>query len=86
MTRRTADKILQGLRDVIEGNFARATFIGIDWGRKDFTACRCPRCTTNHRWRKRTPKHCRHCGLEFKFTSNESAEQAARYPQESTSD
>lgn len=62
-----SEKILQG----IPNGDKQIVFIGIDWGRKDWTAAMCGRCQTPHRWRKRTPKHCRHCGLDFKFTANE---------------
>jgi len=48
-----------------------AIFIGMDWRRKDETGCSCPRCSHPHRWRKRIPKACRHCGLTFRFTANE---------------
>lgn len=50
--------------------FDKVTFIGIDWGTKETTACKCPRCRTVHHWRKRTPKRCRHCSLPFNFTAN----------------
>lgn len=49
----------------------KATFFGIDWGRKDWTAIVCPRCEQPHRWRARRPKHCRHCGIKFLYTANE---------------
>lgn len=48
-----------------------ATFFGIDWGRKDWTGISCPSCHMPHRWRKRLPKHCRHCGLRFSYTASE---------------
>lgn len=50
---------------------ARAVFMGIDWGRKDWTGLVCPRCQMPHRWRKRTPRQCRKCELPFRFTASE---------------
>jgi len=63
----SADKIIEGLLDAATGNFARATFVGIDMGSKDFSAVMCPRCKTPHQWRVRQPTACRHCGLPFVF-------------------
>ena len=51
----------------------KVVFMGVDWGRKDWTGCCCPRCQQPHRWRKHIPKCCRHCGLKFRFTANEVA-------------
>jgi hypothetical protein len=48
----------------------RVVFHGIDWGRKDWTACICPRCSMPHRWRTRRPKKCRACSLHFTYTSS----------------
>lgn len=57
--------------DVSEVANGRATFMGIDWGGKDWTALRCPRCSTRHQWRSRRPKRCRHCDMRFCYTANE---------------
>lgn len=65
MDKRNADTMLL---DSIKGTHS-ATFYGIDWGRKDFTAVNCPRCHEVHRWRLRIPKRCRHCGLTFCYTA-----------------
>lgn len=45
-------------------------YLGVDMGDSDgdWTACHCARCATPHRWRKRAPKRCRHCGALFNFT------------------
>lgn len=48
----------------------KALFLGIDWGRKDWTGVSCPHCHMPHRWRKRTPKRCRSCGVAFLFTAS----------------
>jgi hypothetical protein len=48
----------------------KATFFGIDWGGKDSNGLICPSCATPHRWRKRTPKHCRYCGVKFLYTAS----------------
>jgi hypothetical protein len=48
----------------------RAIFYGVDWSRDEgYFAVSCPRCSTGHRWRKRMPKWCRECGLEFVYTA-----------------
>jgi hypothetical protein len=71
----SADKILRGLQDAIEGKIARVTFYGVDWGGKDWNAAACPACGHAHRWRKRSPLKCRGCGVEFRYTANERAPQ-----------
>lgn len=70
MDRRNADLML--LDSQVLGD-RKVIFVGIDWGRKDWTGAVCPKCQQPHRWRKRTPKHCRHCGVKFLFTANEAS-------------
>ena len=60
-------RIIEGLKEAVEGRFARATFFGVDPGSKDFNGILCPGCQEPHRWRVRQPKRCRHCGLTFEF-------------------
>jgi len=69
MTKWHPDDMLLDSKPFPEGT-PKAIFIGIDWGRKDWTALACPRCQQPHRWRTRTPKRCRHCRLPFLFTAS----------------
>lgn len=62
------DKLLHGW---LATSKTKATFFGIDWGSKDWSALQRPHCKTPHRWRRRKPKHCRHCGVKFLFTASE---------------
>lgn len=66
-----ADKIRRGLQDALDGNFAGATFYGIDRAEpgSEMNGVYCPRCDAGHTWPARTapPKWCVGCGLEFKF-------------------
>lgn len=63
-----------GSNDVNSSGPRRVTFIGVDWGAPggDWTALRCPQCATRHQWQSRRPKRCRHCGVRFLYTANES--------------
>lgn len=63
------NKILEGLRDAIDGDMNRATFYGIDYGTGDMSAVSCPRCDAPNTWSAPdpAPEHCWQCGLEFKF-------------------
>lgn len=63
------NKIIDGLQDALNGNFAGATFVEIDWGSEDFSGVMCPRCDAAHKWGhdEKAPTFCRECGLEFRY-------------------
>lgn len=71
-----SDDMLLDSAPFFAGSSKAATFYGIDWGRKDWTALVCPRCQQPHRWRTRQPKTCRHCGVKFVFTAAEAPTQS----------
>lgn len=63
-------KLIEGLRDAVEGRIARATFFGVDFASGvDLTTVLCPRCDAPNIWTRGSdpPKCCRDCGLEFRF-------------------
>jgi len=66
---RKPNKIIEGLKQAIAGEFSRATFHGIDFGSGDRTAVVCPRCDATSSWVGSVPHppHCWQCRLEFKF-------------------
>jgi rubrerythrin len=75
MTKGTFDKIANGLKDAIDGNFARVTFVGIDLATgSDWNAVQCPKCFAGIRWRKDAPPRCPFCKVPFNFSNGEQRE------------